>query len=246
MNEFKQYLRAPILEAVLDIRVALQDDISLETLAKVGAEVDKFYPTRQERFQVESELTVGAEVALASTRRSQLGYIFLSIDERQSFQARKDGFTFSRLAPYTGWEAFSSEARKLWGLYRSVVSVDTIERLAVRYINRLDLPFPLGDFKEYLRTVPEVSPDLPQSLSGYFMQLQIPQEEIGGMLVLNQAMLPPSAPNVVSVLLDIDLFRDVDVPNEEEAIWEFYKQLRACKNHIFESCITEKTKELIS
>src|SRR5438105_10501945 len=171
MNEFKRYLRAPILEAVLDIRVALQDDVSLETLARVGAEVGNSYPTRKDRLQFESELTMSAEVASASTRRSQSGYIFFSIDERQSFQARKDGFTFSRLAPYTGWEAFSSEARKLWEHYRLLVPVNTITRLGVRYINRLDLPLPLGDFKEYLRTVPEVSPDLPQGLRGYFMQL---------------------------------------------------------------------------
>lgn len=246
MNEFKRYLRAPILEAVLDIRIPLRDDVRLETLARLGAEVGNSYPTRKDRLQFESELTMGAEVAAASTRRSQLGYVFFSIDERQSFQVRKDGFTFSRLAPYTGWEAFSSEARKLWEHYRSVVPVDTITRLGVRYVNRLDLPLPIGDFKDYLRTVPEVSPDLPQGLSGYFMQLQIPQEVIGGMLVLNQAMLPPSAPNVASVLLDIDLFRNVDVPSEDEAIWEFFKQLRACKNHIFEACITEKAKELIN
>jgi uncharacterized protein (TIGR04255 family) len=54
---------------------------------------------------------------------------------------------------------------------------DIITRLVVRYINKIDIPLPVGDLKEYLRTFPEVSSDLPQGLSGYFLQLQIPQED---------------------------------------------------------------------
>ncbi len=243
MNEFKLYAHAPIVEAVLDIRVKLADDVTLESLSKVGAGVEDAYPIRQDRMQFESELTLGTDIAMA-TRQSKTGYFFFSTDERQSFQARLDGFTFSRLAPYTGWESFSAEARKLWEHYQSVVSIDAVTRLAVRYINRLDLP-PLVDFKEYLQTLPEVSPALPQGLSGYFMQLQIPQDDIQGMLVLSQAMLPPSSPSVISVLLDIDLFRDTKIPSDNEAIWKFYEELRARKNFIFESCLTDKARELI-
>jgi uncharacterized protein (TIGR04255 family) len=71
---------------------------------------------------------------------------------------------------------------------QSVTKPKLINRLALRYVNRLDLPLPVGDLKYYLRTVPEVSPDLPQGLSGYFMQLQIPQEDISAILILNQAL----------------------------------------------------------
>jgi uncharacterized protein (TIGR04255 family) len=247
MNEFKRYAHAPIVEAILDIQVKMSDGTSLASLAKVGGMVEDAYPSRQDRVQFESEFTVGPDVGMAARQsQSQLGYIFISADERQSFQARLDGFTFSRLAPYTGWASFRDEARKLWDHYKSAVDVGTVTRLAVRYINRLDLPLPMGDLKDYLRTVPEVSPDLSQGLSGYFMQLQIPQEDIGGTLILNQAMLPPSSPNIVSVLLDIDLYRDANVSSDNEAMWELFEKLRASKNHIFESCITEKAKELIS
>src|SRR5207253_4384748 len=104
--------------------------------------------------------------------RTHIGYTFTSSDGLQAFQSRLDGFTFSRLAPYNGWESFCSEARRLWNIYREVTQPQAVTRAAVRYINRLDLPLPIRDLKDYLRTVPEVSPDLPQGLSGYFMQLQ--------------------------------------------------------------------------
>jgi uncharacterized protein (TIGR04255 family) len=96
-------------------------------------------------------------------------------------------------------------------LIRNITQPENITRLAVRYINRLDLPLPVADLKDYLRPVPKIAPGLPQSLSGYFMQLQIPQEDIKGVLILNEALVPPPSPDVGSVLLDIDIFRDAEV-----------------------------------
>ncbi|MHC5825617.1 MAG: TIGR04255 family protein, partial [Nostoc sp.] len=129
---------------------------------------------------------------------------------------------------------------------QSLTNPKTILRLAVRYINRLDIPLPIGDLKEYLRTFPEVSANLPQGLSGYFMQLQIPQDNLGAMLVLNETIVSPPAPDVVSVLLDIDIFKERDIPNYEVEIWDFVEQLHNLADEVFEACITERTRELIN
>lgn len=117
-------------------------------------------------------------------------------------------------------------------------------RLAVRYINRIDLPLPVHDLKDYLRTVPEVSPDLPQGLAGYFMQVAIPQEDIKSTVLLNETIVPPAKPDVVSVVLDIDIFRTEDLPSEEEPMWGLFEELRIRKNSVFEACITDRTREL--
>jgi uncharacterized protein (TIGR04255 family) len=93
--------------------------------------------------------------------------------------------------------------------------------------------------------VPEVSPDLPQGLSDYFMQLQIPQEDLEGMLVLNETLMPPPEDNVVSVLLDIDLFCEVNFPGDKNAQWDLLEQLRVRKNEVFEACITDSTRRLL-
>ena len=125
-----------------------------------------------------------------------------------------------------------------------VASPQRIVRVAVRYVNRIDIPLPLGDFNEYLRTVPEVSPDLPQGLAGYFMRLEIPMDDIKSRCLVNEAIIEPSVPNVVSVVLDIDVFRTEDLPTEEDEIWSFIEDLRARKNSVFEACITDKAREL--
>jgi uncharacterized protein (TIGR04255 family) len=77
------------------------------------------------------------------------------------------------------------------------------------------------------------------------MQLQIPQDDIDAMLVLNEAFEPQQDPDIVSVILDIDLFRDVHLPGDEEELWALFEQLRERKNEVFEASITDRTRELI-
>lgn len=78
------------------------------------------------------------------------------------------------------------------------------------------------------------------------MQLQIPQENLAAMLVLNQAIVPPPTPDFVSILLDLDLFLERDIPSDEIALWNILEQMHEQKNKAFEACITESTRELIN
>ncbi len=77
------------------------------------------------------------------------------------------------------------------------------------------------------------------------MQLRIRKEELKAQVLINQTVIPPAREGVVSVALDIDLFRIEDVPNSEREIWECFEHLHDSKNQIFEACITDKTRELI-
>jgi uncharacterized protein (TIGR04255 family) len=115
----------------------------------------------------------------------------------------------------------------------------------VRYVNRLDLPLPLKDFKDYLKIVPEVGPDLPQGLSGFLMQVHIPILEMQGTAIVTETLIPPSRLDVVSVVLDITLARNHDLPLDDAAIWELFEDLRKHKNAVFEGCITDRTREMI-
>ena len=115
--------------------------------------------------------------------------------------------------------------------------------MAVRYIYQIDIPHSTVDYKEYFETTPEVSPRLPQSISGFIMQIHFPQPSVNGMLVLTQAMVLPSSPDMQSVVLDLDAFRAGDLVTHEE-IWPTLDKLRKIKNDFFEASITDKTRAL--
>jgi uncharacterized protein (TIGR04255 family) len=245
MSTEQHYSRAPITEVLIDIRVKQSPEISLKNLAAIHKSIRRDYPSRQIQRIVHGEVMVGDNLGTRATQ-VDTGYLYASKDGKRIFQARLDGFTFNQLAPYDRWETLRDEAKRLWAVYQQAATPLGLTRVAIRTINRLNLPGPLVHFSDYLRTVPDVSADLqPQALNTYFMQLQIPQDDIDAMLVLNEAFEPQQDPDVVSVILDIDLFRDVALPENEEGVWELFEVLRVRKNQVFEASITDRTRELI-
>jgi uncharacterized protein (TIGR04255 family) len=224
MRTPRRYSRSPITEAIIDFQVELPESVGLTELERCQ---DPAYPGKQ-----------------APTAALGPGIRFASGDEKQFFQVHLDGFTLYRLAPYQGWEPFRDEARRLWAIYRQTVHPWKVTRLALRYVNRLDLPL-AAELKDYLRTSPQVSPGLPQGVAGFYLQLTIPQPDLKSTLLLREALGPPTAPGGVSVVLDIDLFRSDDVPADEDGIWAFLESLRGRKNEVFEACITDRTREVI-
>lgn len=120
---------------------------------------------------------------------------------------------------------------------------EKITRVAVRYVNQIDIPLSEIEYKDYFKTTPEVSPALPQGLSGFFMQLHFPQPDFGGLLVLTETAVPPPTLGTNSVVLDLDVFKEVDTLTDEE-VWPLLEKLRERKNEFFEGCITDRTRFL--
>jgi uncharacterized protein (TIGR04255 family) len=217
MSTARRYANAPITEAILEIRVRQAAGISVNELLRCHAGEEKNYPVQKGLNVGVGHFEVGARVSAAAAAQ-HVGFLFASGDEKQVYQARLDGFSISRLAPYESWESFRDEARRLWTVYRQAVKPVRVERIAVRYVNRLDLPGPRVELKDYLRTSPEIAAGLPQSLDGFFMQLQLPVEDIRARLLLNETIITPPNPGIVAVVLDIDLFRSEDLPQGEEGV----------------------------
>ncbi len=242
MSQRTHYSRAPILQALIDIQVKSDPWIDLATFSSLPSAMKDDYPTSTPVF------TSSAEIQLipGGTPKfdvKQIGYSYSGrADYKYVFQVRQEGLTVSRLVPYETWEKLRDEFLRIWSWYKGVVKPKDIMRLAVRYTNRFDLPLPFQDFREYLSTTPEIGNGLPAELSGFVMQLQIPQADIPGMIIFNEALVPPAREGVVSVLVDIDVFQTENIPyNFSERL----ELLHNCENGFFEGSITDKARELI-
>ncbi len=242
----RHYSRAPITEAILDLKVILPDGFSVEKFLEIHKHIRDRFPT-SEPIHVGSLVVQAGPDIQVNANRQHSGFLFRSKDKLRVFQATLQGFTFNRLAPYDSWEEFSSDARSLWEIYKEICKPEFVTRAAVRYINQINIPMKGSvDLQAYLKTVPQISSDFPQqTMSSFFMQLQLPQEDLNCMLVINENLAPPSMPELISVILDIDLFRQQVWQSDDEDIWRFLEQLRHRKNQVFRASITEKTEELI-
>ncbi len=242
MSTQRHYSKPPIVEAILDFQVRLPAGKSMADLENVGAGEIAQYPKKSTDKRT---LDISQQTS-ATVITQQTVFVFKSCDGNQVFEVHGQGFSFHRLAPYDRWETFRNEAQRLWRVYRALAQPTQITRLAVRYVNRLDLPGGSRlDLKQYFRTFPKIAPELPQAVAGLFMQLDIPQNDIGATLRLTQALAKPLPASIDPIIIDIDLFRNANLPTDEAEVWRVIEQLHTRHNEIFESCITDQTRELI-
>jgi uncharacterized protein (TIGR04255 family) len=241
----RHYDHAPITEAVIAIGCELPTEIRLEDLLKVHEPLKSDYPKRAEQFTVQFHIDA-AEAQGKVGPPEVVGYQFASEDGKRLVRVTLNEFAFSQLAPYDRWETLRAEARRVWDVYDSLLHPRRITRVAVRYINRIDIP-DTGtgvDLDIYFRTAPKIAPELPQSMKTYFVRLEIPFREPGGLLIITETVVPPVSPSVLSAVLDLDAIVQ-NVALDVEGAWRTIEELRDEKNAAFEACITDATRDLI-
>lgn len=244
MKQTHQYGKAPITEAVIDIQTQPTKDVTPDLFDSLAKQEAQAYPQKSTILQGSVHVQMGPGGQGTHSTQQFLGVSLSNQSQKQLIQMRVNGFTISRLNPYEGWHHFLPEAQRLWKIYRSAVNPDKLTRVAVRFINRLDLPHETQDLSNYITMVPSSAKALGDDVAGFFIQLQLPQRELQAMLVLTEAKVDGPS-NKLSILLDIDLFRDTDVPQSEDEIWQLLEKFHVRKNEIFEASITDKTRKLI-
>lgn len=238
MAKTQHLSKAPINEALIDIRVTLPKHTrELEHLATLDEKFRDQYPDKKiiKEFQYRVNFDQPETEEKTST---PLGFRYTSVDNTQVIQATLNGLTFSRLPPYQDWTQLREEARRVWNIYSEHVQQENITRVAARYINKLkfsDTPF---DLNHYLNYVPVVPKALPQVLEGFFSRIVVPDAKAHCTAIITQQLQP--SPSEISVILDIDVFREKIFADEGEA-WRTLDTLREIKNLIFFDSITEET-----
>lgn len=238
--------RAPIREALIDIQVS--PPVPIGALAGLKEKFAHKFPECKNIWQA----SVGLEIApdgngATTTEKSLVGYRFEAPGIPSVLQCRTNGFTFSRLSPYETWEQMRDEAQAMWFQFVSEAHPTAVSRLAVRYINALRIALPLDTFATYLAVPPELPAVLPQTLAGFLQRFVISRPNDNCTAIVTQALEesnPKVTPDGVTVFLDIDVFKSLELPPDSPEIWDTLQMLRKFKNDIFFEYLTEKSVEL--
>ncbi len=244
--EHEVFPNAPITEAILDIRANLPSTVDLAALATFQGGLQERYPTRVERVVMQGGMKLaeaGAQITHAI--KGTLGYQFSSEDGKKVVQARLDGFSHHKLKPYDKWESFFAEANELWERYRTIANPINVTRIAIRYINRIEIPMPITDLKDYLLTCPEIATGAPQAMASFFMRLVLAKEDSDAVAIVTETTAPPPPDlRVMPIILDIDVYLERVFDPTDGAIWTQLESLRQFRNEVFFNSITPKTREL--
>lgn len=240
------YSRAPIIEAVIELR--FERPIQASLLERVSDALGRYYPNLQEfaQFQVQvgPQPDGGAPVRTSSPdkvwRRS-------AHDEQHVAMVGPNAFGVSQLAPYEGWDAYFGRFRRDWEIWTEKAGRPKITRVGLRYINRIDIPAEaegLVHQNEYVQFLINAPPGLGPT-NGYAVNAIFRAPKSPCTVVINTGMASfQMVPGFASVNLDIDLAAERDLPPNDSGLFALLEEMRDDKNFIFEECITDRARAI--
>jgi uncharacterized protein (TIGR04255 family) len=221
--------RAPIQEALIDLRATLADHLDVAKLREQGSPEPGF-PSVRDAKKLEARLELGQQAV--ESRVTGRGVFFRSEDNQRVAQFRDDGYTFNWLRPYSTWEEFAGQAHRFWEHYVAVARPQEITRVAVRYINRFPVVLPVQ-----LEEVFSVSLQLPPGIAGFveeFLYRTTFREALSHQSC-NMTLTGERRPSEgADIIFDIDCFELRNFRAEDPVVWsDVLPMLRELKNRVF-------------
>ncbi len=201
------------------------------------------YPGRAEQIRKRIQLELASETI--QTEADELIRL-ASEDETQVAVIGAASLGVSRMAPYAGWAELFARFEADWADLKRVVGYKKVERVGVRYINRIDLPMDDSgrvEHEDYLNLHINLPKDFPD-LTNYLMAMDFNLIDVDCSCHVITGPIPPAIIGSVSFLLDIDVFRTDNLPQKDGSIAELLQTIRAKKNNLFETFVTDKCREL--
>lgn len=235
MSTWPNLSRAPVVEGLIDLRVERSQVVTLDALRSCADALAADFSSREEmrQFMGQFGISPDGDPSFAASAPAPRGLLLRSADGRWVAQFRLDGFTLSRLEPYTSWDELTKRAKDLWGKYAAVAQPQKIVRVAARFINRI--PLPQGEsFDKTFTTTFNIAASLPQAAAGFLLRVVIPFEREQAIAIVTQA-LPENSQDCI---FDLDAFAAVTEGFSESDAWSKLEQLRNVKNRLFFESLT--------
>lgn len=244
----REYRNPPIEEAICELRFAPAGEPEFTAPARFYDSIRSSYPGKPQYQQFVAAgiqvppQSLGAQVAM---RQEGMKILFPSQDGRHLVGLGMNLLSIHALKPYCGWEEFRSRIDQAIKAYQSAAAPVGVTRLAVRYINRVEVAAAPANVTEYLTIAPCLPRELPIDFSAFVTRLQSAYRDQGGQLVVTIATVEPNSPTTTAWLLDIDVAQEW--PSEFFAlprVMDRIDELRQREREAFESFITNRSREV--
>lgn len=235
--------KAPITEALVDLRVQVGTELQLERLREFNATLGNAYPKVQTQTEWAGQVRLEPESnssTVTSTHRVR-GFVFRSEDDREVVQVRRDGFTFSLLPQYTQWSDLRDKAKRAWERYVELVAPSAITRTAHRCINRISLPPGPLELEDWFKLHPTTPPEL-GDLSDLLVRVAIQHPDDKTIVALATLGSAPAQVGVEesAFLFDIDIW-NASPRSVNDEIWDLLADLHEYRNDVFFGSLTDAT-----
>lgn len=235
------YSKSPIQEALIDVKVSYGAEFNLNSVESLHDEFREDLPQKTARNSV--VFSINPEEGSSVNNSEVDGFMFRAGDGSRVLQITKEGFTFSLINTYSGWEEFFGEAMRYWEIFLNKLAPISINRLGIRYVNKINIPKETDNLSDYFTTQASLG-GITNKPTELFLRAVIPHDKNICIVTeaTNQTLVVGDEQGFI---LDIDVFNEEPFnASEKQKLTEQLEELRAVKNDVFQKSLTSKTKDM--
>ena len=241
----KKYKSPPIVEALCGIRFdpGPSWDLTIPGKLQLQKGIEEFYTgTRQQSVIETSVHAPQGQKPNVEVREALARVQLLSEDGTRLISVGPDILSVNTLKPYDSWEDFKPRIESVLKAYYTVAKPKGINRIGVRYINRISIKKADAKINEYFQSNPFESAALPNTINTFMSRVEYEYED-GVKLILTHAKQPSDSSDS-DFLLDLDVIWDKGHINELKKAMDVIEDLHTREGDAFEAMITDQARAL--
>lgn len=239
----RKYKNPPLVEAVCEFRLTLDTPWDLTIPGLFYEKVKNTFPHREQRVFQEIELSQDPQGLRQQLRTSERIVLFTA-DRRTLIQLGPRLLTVNALRPYPTWQGFKPRIEMAWETLGGIIEIKDLERIGLRYINRVELPFQKVELAEYFEFYPFIGSRLPQNMSSFIVGSEFPYAEGRDGCRVQFTPAPDSSRERSAFMLDIDYFLAQPHVVKISDVLEWIEEAHSRVEEVFEGCITDRLREM--
>lgn len=238
-----KYKYPPIVEAICEFRFSKETHWDPTIPGSVYERIKEQFPIKENKIEQLFNLKAD-ESGLSQNFTSSPRAIMLAQDRSSLIQVGQQLLTVNHLKPYVGWEQFRPKIKMAYDTMCGITEVKGIDRMALVYIDRIEIPAKQVRLEEYFKFYPHMGPDLPHEHLNFMIGVEFPYHENRDFCKLQLTSAMATKKDHLAVLLTTEYYLAKQKSVAPENALEWMEQAHTKVGELFKGCITEKLETL--
>lgn len=241
----RKYNKPPIVEVVCELIFEPSQPWDWTIPGMLYSAVKENYPKKKQKNSLKLEFKTGLEQVPQNVSGGIERMQFYKDDETALIQIGPNNLSINHLKPYPDWEVYSQMIKEAYDEYTKISAPKFINRIGLRYINRIETGLKRVEIEDYLLAVPQIPKTMPQLYINWLQKTEIPYTENNGILILQSGSIHEHDNNV-TFLLDLDFITQQDHKIELANAIKWIEKAHEIIEISFEACITDEARKLFN
>ena len=237
---------SPIFLAILEIRYIDSKLKDIERLSVFKNDLTNIFPNFQKLItsQLKLDNLLEGQTSVQVQNQKIDCFLYSSIDKQSEFTISLNRFNYRQNGLYTNFEDFTKNVKKAWEIHHRLLNEAKITGISLRCFNKIEIVEEVKDPSEYFNISIQAGKDVIKDEVVNYSIRYITKNINYNRHSIIALSLEDRIQNIFPFVLDIDVHDENPINNDLKLLWKKFESLRIEKDRIFDSLLTEKTKNI--